>query len=300
MKNDFSFNMDSDFTNNSFKNNTSFDKQTSDGGNAITISEDPFGGDYDPFSSNLIKESDKFSWDDEPDPFLTDSGIDTIDTSTMSLGKATAALSNSDLSSPISNNSNNKNLSGSHQEFSNIFKDINSPSENSNFLSVNSFGNNANNNTRSKSVTGDPMSILQQVREIMPQRSKTALGEPGLDLDFDPFSTSKTNENKKVWKSNEDLLNEAVGSNAAYQKTQNNSSFLSSNNINNNRNNSLTPNLQNNMSESEQIAWASEQSLKEQHQLKCQDAKESEDLKLALALSKSMMSKTSRSPATGL
>ena len=290
---------------NNNRKNRNNKNNTNDGKDAT---EDPFGGEYDPFQGDSFREADKFSWDDEPDPFLTDSGIDTSATSGFG-NKDAFAFGSGNEDSP-----DNKNFGGdsnANRKFGNVFD-----ADKNNFLTVPS---NINSN-RSKSVTGDPLSIIQQVKEIVPQRSKTALGEPtNIDLDFDPFSSSKfgTNADKNLWKSNEDLLNESV-SGGGWNNINNNMSskdtfkanfdddknFNFSDNFSSNNNNSINNPVISAASEAEQIAWAAQESLKQENLRKFQDDKEREELELALALSKSMASNkplnSSRSPSTGL
>lgn len=60
---------------------------------------------------------------------------------------------------------------------------------------------------RSRSALGDPTFE----RRAAPVRSKTALGQPGcLDVDFDPLA-SRPGVESAPWRSNEDLLNENLG-----------------------------------------------------------------------------------------
>ncbi|XP_047490152.1 epidermal growth factor receptor substrate 15-like 1 isoform X1 [Penaeus chinensis] len=250
---------------------------------------DPFGGDYDPFKDQGFKDADKFSWEDEPDPFNT-----IPEESSESAVKM--PLDNAPKTDPfgfsMSEDDTNANL----------------PTE---FFSVDQFNANFDNNkdkletsqnTRSKSVIGDP--FASQVKESIPVRSKTSLGERRLaDFDFDPFSSSKvSNAEKSKWKSNEDLLNENFGLN------RNEGGWGSNNLVPTSKtsspfNNSFLNQSQQSASEEEQLAWAAKESIKFEEFRKQQEEQERADLELALTLSRSMTagkSQTSRSPSTGL
>lgn len=250
---------------------------------------DPFGGDYDPFKDQGFKDADKFSWEDEPDPFNT-----MPEESSESAVKM--PLDNAPKTDPfgfsMSEDDTNANLS-------------------TEFFSVDQFNANFDNNkdkletsqnTRSKSVIGDP--FASQVKETIPVRAKTSLGERRLaDFDFDPFSSSKvSNAEKSKWKSNEDLLNENFGLNR-------NEGGWGSNNLaptsktSSPFNNSFLNQSQQSASEEEQLAWAAKESIKFEEFRKQQEEQERADLELALTLSRSMTtskSQTSRSPSTGL
>lgn len=259
---------------------------------------DPFGGDYDPFKDQGFKDADKFSWDDEPDPFNT-LPIST-DTTAGDNKVESAAFSTADpFRFSITEDEANANMS---TELSN--KDLFAFS----FPSKNIFDSNQNN--RSKSVIGDP--FASQDKETIPTRSKTSLGDPrSVDFDFDPFSSSKVSKaEKNKWKSNEDLLNENFdaaggwGSNSGSAAHTCSSPFIDSFTSKPQMTESTLH--QSKLTEDEQLAWAAQESIRMEEFRKQQDEQERAELELALTLSRSMTRSparpqhSSRSPSTGL
>ena len=97
------------------------DNSDSDFGGGATRSEDPFGT-VDPFKDAFGKQEDKFSWDDEPDPFATTGGDSGIDSSVNNNSSgdnpfAVAKLNDGDLNSAVGDPFNfsvslNKNVVG--------------------------------------------------------------------------------------------------------------------------------------------------------------------------------------------
>ncbi|KAG0729619.1 hypothetical protein GWK47_003427 [Chionoecetes opilio] len=251
-------------------------------------SGDPFGGDYDPFKDQDFKEADKFSWEDEPDPFggLTEDGDGD--------GKAPGKLQGSSVlkADPFDSHINEEadstdmfaELSGNKR---NIRPSVGARSHLS-----------PNQKSRSRSVIGDP--FASQTRETVQARSKTSLGEPwDPSLDFDPFSsTQDTTAEVNKWRSNEDLLNENLSGWGAANNNNNN-------NINNNNNqdginpfgDSFTspsqPKAARPATEDEQLVWAAQESLRLEEVRRQQEQQEQAELELALRLSR-------RSPSTGL
>lgn len=161
--------------------------------------------------------------------------------------------------------------------------------------------------SRSRSVIGDP--FTSQVRETVPTRSKTSLGEPrDSAFDFDPFSSAGvTSTEKSRWKSNEDLLNENFSSWG-----------LANNNSNNNNNNNNSeeinpfgdsftspgqpwgqPRQPQLATEDEQLAWAAQESMRLEEVRRQQEEQERAELELALTLSRQGPT-SRRSPSTGL
>ena len=212
-------------------------------GGAITPSEDPFG-QVDPFQDAFSKQDDKFSWDNEPDPFLTDSGIESSATNNGGGGDSTFATGFSDVFSSKKDPFNvsfdaNKNVIGGVEvssvdssSASNVVdkltgveaaraskislgnnSDWPGSSENVSTLNNNnhqeaSASNSSSATGRSRSVIGDPIASLLA---SLPVRSKTVLGEPLEQIDsFDPLAPSG-NSPKSAWLSNEDLINENFG-----------------------------------------------------------------------------------------
>lgn len=171
-------------------------------------------------------------------------------------------------------------------------------------------------------MLGDP--FISQTKTTVPERSKTALGEP-MNNDFDPFSSPMvSNNDMNKWKSNEDLLNENFGSGWADVSNSSMANMdwpasptpqiqvlksaaspfdnnFSANFDNKNNNNSKIPSF----SEDEQFVWAAQESLKAETERKNREEQEKADLELALTLSRSSYpgvaaSRSSRSPSTGL
>ncbi|KAK3879203.1 hypothetical protein Pcinc_016198 [Petrolisthes cinctipes] len=246
----------------------------------------PFGGDYDPFKDQGFKDTE-FSWEDEPDPFNTSTAdvnsvskpSDTVDPFGFSINEDEA---NANVFSGTSNTVNNNKFSFD-------------------MSTNNQFDSNQKN--RSKSVIGDP--FVSQTRETIPTRSKTSLGEPGgMDLDFDPLSSSKvTQAEKNKWKSNEDILSK-IGHDADDNATSSpfHDSFTSQP-VNKALRNQQRACL---ASEDEQLAWAAQESIRMEEYRKQQEEQERTELELALTLSRSFAhspahpTHSSRSPSTGL
>ncbi|CAF2268539.1 unnamed protein product, partial [Rotaria magnacalcarata] len=253
--------------------------------------DDPFGGDYDPFKdTTVIKEADEFSWDDEPEGAFTDSVSDGSFAPPLTEQHDPFCLSSDD--SP----ENKRTVIG----LSGLKKSIISP---------------ISQNLRSKSALGDPLNSLENLRKVIPLRSKTSLGNPGkLELDFDPLSASPKVDFPT--KSNEDLLNENF-----------NSSFSSTPGINTfNRDqcwNSSKAVFNNNLTKSSASVdpfaafdnvWTMPDNsrLEEESRKKRLKEQEQADLEFAIALSRSQNQpstensykhknlRSSRSPSTGL
>ncbi|XP_069190787.1 epidermal growth factor receptor substrate 15-like 1 isoform X2 [Procambarus clarkii] len=257
---------------------------------------DPFGGDYDPFKDQGFKDADKFSWEDEPDPFNTLASNAGVSASDNTLDNA--AFNKTDpFGFHINEDDANANVS---TEFSS--KD---PYRFS-FSNKDQFDSNQNN--RSKSVIGDP--FTHQTKETIPMRSKTSLGNPlDVDTDFDPFSSSKvTKAEKNKWKSNEDLLNESFGpgdgwgSNSGTRASTANAFGDSFSSKPLNKGIHKPTHL---VTEDEQLAWAAQESIRMEAFRKQQEEQERAELELALSLSRSLTHspgrpQSSRSPSTGL
>lgn len=199
------------------------------------LTPDPFGV-VDPFKDVTIKEDDKFSWDDEPDPFAV-AGNTTVVSS--------AAFSGADgkVEDPFTAFDANKNVLRSPMKIGPLSNstalgtDMNttfSPSTIDPFnTSINSeistlknsssvfhaqapphFDNNSPTSSapptvpppaRPHSVLADPTAHL-----TLPARSKTALADPFAGIDsFDPLASSTKNTSAYI--SNEDLLNQNFG-----------------------------------------------------------------------------------------
>ncbi|XP_068243118.1 epidermal growth factor receptor substrate 15-like 1 isoform X2 [Palaemon carinicauda] len=252
---------------------------------------DPFGGDYDPFKDQGFKDDDKFSWDDEPDPFTSPDNNNSSATDNVNNNDPTSAKKNDpfafsssdDLNANIFQGSNNDDLGMSFTD------DINKS------------------NSRSKSVIGDP--FTSQVKTAVPVRSKTSLGEPGgVGFDFDPFSSSKLTVADPFMKSksNEDLLNENLsdwGINKTNNLTNRGSPFGSSFTSGPHKKDIIQSSQ--GVSEDEQLAWAAQESLRLEDARKEREEQERAELEFALALSRSIAhtpgkTQSSRSPSTGL
>lgn len=171
---------------------------------AMTPSDDPFGS-VDPFKDLGIKEDDRFSWDDEPDPFMTDSGVETSNANNLPSAKKDDPFS-------VTFDAN-KNVIGEgkvsanegNQLFSN-FGELPSSSSTANVACGGASG-------RSKSVLADPIASLLSVHSSQPVRSKTAMADPIMELNsFDPLAATGNSPKKLAWLSNEDLINENFGS----------------------------------------------------------------------------------------
>ncbi|XP_069956145.1 epidermal growth factor receptor substrate 15-like 1 isoform X2 [Cherax quadricarinatus] len=257
---------------------------------------DPFGGDYDPFKDQGFKDADKFSWEDEPDPFNALPDTSGVSASDNTLDNA--AFNKTDpFGFSINDDDTNANVS---TEFSR--KDTHT------FSVSNKDPFDSNQNSRSKSVIGDPFAY--QTRETIPTRSKTSLGNPrDVDFDFDPFSSSKvTKAEKNKWKSNEDLLNESFnlgdgwGNNSG---TLANTSSTFCDSFSNKQLNKAIHQQPQLVTEDEQLAWAAQESIKMEEFRKRQEEQERVELELALSLSRSLTHSpakphSSRSPSTGL
>ncbi|CAL4082246.1 unnamed protein product, partial [Meganyctiphanes norvegica] len=284
------------------------------------FAEDPFASD-DPFKDHQgFKDEDKFSWDDEPDPFNTvpDSAGEILSDTANNNSIVTKSNKFDPFGININDIDDNLNTNVTNTTKDQFSLSVDNKNEKGNLQ--NNVNNNINN--RSKSVLGDP--FVSQTKATVPERSKTALGER-MSNDFDPFSsTTVTNNDMNKWKSNEDLLNENFGSGwadiscssmanvdwgasptqqiqvpkSATSPFDNN---FSANFGNKNNNTSKMPNL----SEDEQFAWAAQESLKVESVRKKQEEQEKADLELALTLSRTSfpsvdVSRSSRSPSTGL
>lgn len=220
----------------------------SDTGGEMTPSEDPFGT-VDPFKDVGLKEDDKFSWDDEPDPFVTDSGIESSNHNNSAENTLNSNLfSNTNKKDPfnVSFDTNRNVTDGTETNSGSVFdRNTSKHGDNENFnvmklndesssltatnvsvgesFSSNSVTTSSTVTTRSKSVLGDPIANLLS---SLPARSKTAMGDPIALDSFDPFAASGNSPTKKSeWVSNEDLLNQNFGgSDFGAQGQQNNSS----------------------------------------------------------------------------
>lgn len=196
---------------------------------AMTPAEDPFGT-VDPFKDVVINEDIKFSWDDEPDPFMTDSGIDSCNNNNNNNNGDTANIPLKKDPFNVSFDANKNVIDGievrsvdrSSYSFSNILDETNGSSnlivnvnskdnKTSNFLEVTT--NSGSTGARSKSVLADPIANLLSNQFSQPVRSKTAMAEPIIDLEsFDPLASFGNSPKKNAWISNEDLINENFGS----------------------------------------------------------------------------------------
>ncbi|XP_066979496.1 epidermal growth factor receptor substrate 15-like 1 isoform X3 [Macrobrachium rosenbergii] len=256
---------------------------------------DPFGGDYDPFKDQGFKDDDKFSWDDEPDPFTSP------DNNNDSSASAADNVNNNENSSA---KKNDPFTFGSSDDLNaNVFEGFSNKDD----LGMSFTDNKNKGNSRSKSVIGDP--FASQVKAAVPVRSKTSLGEPGgVDFDFDPFSSSKLTVADPFTKSksNEDLLNENLsgwGMNKANNLTNSGSPFGSSFTSGPHKKDIIQSSQ--GVSEDEQLAWAAQESLRLEDARKQQEEQERAELEFALALSRSIAhtpgkTQSSRSPSTGL
>ncbi|XP_076040031.1 epidermal growth factor receptor pathway substrate 15 isoform X3 [Oratosquilla oratoria] len=247
----------------------------------VGFSTDPFGGDYDPFSDDAFKEADKFSWDDEPDPFAA-----SINADDPNLNLTSSKTDPFGGSFPDDNCKLGTETTSGAVKTGFAFDDFEGTDNNKNIWN------------RSKSALGDPFAL--QAKKSMPVRSKTALDNPG-GFDFDPLSTTKgLNKEQNQWKSNEDLLNENLtwGSNLVSSSQNKPKSNMLFNKV---------------ISEDEQLAWAAKESLRLEEERKHQEEQENADLELALTLSKNYghsadtqtrnsdtFIPSSRSPSTGL
>ncbi|XP_018012233.1 epidermal growth factor receptor substrate 15-like 1 isoform X2 [Hyalella azteca] len=186
---------------------------------AITPSEDPFGV-VDPFKDVTINEDDKFSWDDEPDPFVTDGGFEGGHASSHELvGKEDPFSVSFDANKNVieSETENKKSITRDPIDVSKLFSGL------SLGVADTSYGG------RSKSVLDDPVANVFAKQQNLPVRSKTALAEPFIDLNsFDPLAPSGSSPKKNTWISNEDLINENFGSSSSLRKSKGDSFGLSS------------------------------------------------------------------------
>lgn len=265
---------------------------------------DPFGGDYDPFKDQDFKDSDKFSWEDEPDPFsiLPEDGD--------GKGPSDPVSGSVFKDDPFGCSINEDDDTTTTTTTTNVFADLSSNNKNINKSSLGAKNLlSLNQKSRSRSVIGDP--FASQTKETVPTRSKTSLGEPwDPSSDFDPFSSAKVTTNEKSkWRSNEDLLNENFSSWGAANNNNNNN-----NNINNNNDDGINPFGDSFTSpaqswgdrkppprlatEDEQLAWAAQESMRLEEVRRQQEEQERAELELALSLSR--QAPTSRSPSTGL
>ncbi|KAK7008169.1 hypothetical protein SK128_028558 [Halocaridina rubra] len=264
---------------------------------------DPFGGDYDPFKDQGFADADKFSWDDEPDPFTTLPGNknnSSVSASENVFNNSSEKKNNDPFAFNINDDVNANVFSGGLSSTDDLSAGFNSDNKNK-----------GGSNSRSKSVIGDP--FASQVKAPIPVRSKTSLGAPiGSDFDFDPFSTSKLTPADAIMKSksNEDLLNENFsggiwGTNKSNAMTNRTSPFGSSSNFSEPFSKGITQGSSYNVNEDEQLAWAAQESLRFEDARKQQEEQERAELEFALALSRSIaqtggQSQSSRSPSTGL
>lgn len=214
-----------------------FGDSDSDLGGAITPAEDPFGT-VDPFKDVDIKEDEKFSWDNEPDPFMTDSGIDSClpnssgdvtvsaapykkDPFNVSFDANKNVIDGIEVRSvnrnSVSSSSNVVDKTNSGGDDHHLFSDLND-SKTDNFLNIKATlpggtDSSASAGVRSKSVLADPIANLFSKQFKLPIRSKTALADPIVDLEsFDPLASTGKSPKKTAWLSNEDLINETFGS----------------------------------------------------------------------------------------
>ncbi|XP_042205854.1 epidermal growth factor receptor substrate 15-like 1 isoform X2 [Homarus americanus] len=260
---------------------------------------DPFGGDYDPFKDQDFKEADKFSWEDEPDPFSTLPVSSEVNTDNP---VDNTAFRKTD---PFGFSVNEDDADAN----ANVFTEFSSK-ESYKFSLSNADQYDSNENNRSKSAIGDP--FFHQTKETIPMRSKTSLGEPrNANFDFDPFSTSKvTKAEKNKWKSNEDLLSETFAPDDSWGSTGKlgsvgNAASPFGDSFTSKPLNKGTPQQSHLVTEDEQLAWAAQESIRMEEYRKQQEEQERAELELALTLSRSITHSpaqphSSRSPSTGL